>query len=38
VPVQLSETPGEIRSAAPLLGADTARVLEELLGVKPSAA
>jgi crotonobetainyl-CoA:carnitine CoA-transferase CaiB-like acyl-CoA transferase len=38
VPVQLSETPGEIRSAAPLLGADTDRVLEELLGVKPSAA
>jgi crotonobetainyl-CoA:carnitine CoA-transferase CaiB-like acyl-CoA transferase len=31
VPVQLSETPGKIRSAAPLLGADTDRVLAELL-------
>jgi formyl-CoA transferase/CoA:oxalate CoA-transferase len=32
VPVKLSDTPGEIRRAAPLLGADTDRVLEELLG------
>jgi crotonobetainyl-CoA:carnitine CoA-transferase CaiB-like acyl-CoA transferase len=38
VPVQLSETPGEIRCAAPLLGADTERVLEEMLGMKPGAA
>lgn len=30
VPVQLSETPGAIRSAAPLLGADTDAVLAEL--------
>jgi CoA:oxalate CoA-transferase len=32
VPVQLSETPGRIRSAAPLLGADTETVLQEMLG------
>lgn len=32
VPVQLSATPGRIRSAAPLLGADTDAVLEEMLG------
>jgi crotonobetainyl-CoA:carnitine CoA-transferase CaiB-like acyl-CoA transferase len=32
VPVKLSATPGEIRSAAPLLGADTERVLNEMLG------
>ncbi len=32
VPVQLSETPGRIRGAAPLLGADTEIVLEEMLG------
>jgi crotonobetainyl-CoA:carnitine CoA-transferase CaiB-like acyl-CoA transferase len=32
VPVQLSDTPGQIRSAAPLLGADTDAVLEEMLG------
>jgi crotonobetainyl-CoA:carnitine CoA-transferase CaiB-like acyl-CoA transferase len=38
VPVQLSETPGQIRSAAPLLGADTEQVLEEMLGMKPGAA
>jgi crotonobetainyl-CoA:carnitine CoA-transferase CaiB-like acyl-CoA transferase len=38
VPVKLSETPGEIRCAAPLLGADTDRVLEEMLGIKPGAA
>jgi crotonobetainyl-CoA:carnitine CoA-transferase CaiB-like acyl-CoA transferase len=30
VPVQLSETPGRIASAAPLLGADTAEVLDDL--------
>jgi crotonobetainyl-CoA:carnitine CoA-transferase CaiB-like acyl-CoA transferase len=30
VPVQLSETPGRIRSAAPLLGADTQAVLNKL--------
>jgi formyl-CoA transferase/CoA:oxalate CoA-transferase len=29
VPVQLSDTPGQIRHAAPLLGADTEAVLEE---------
>jgi crotonobetainyl-CoA:carnitine CoA-transferase CaiB-like acyl-CoA transferase len=38
VPVQLSETPGAIRSAAPLLGADTDRVLQQMLGMKPDAA
>ncbi len=32
VPVKLSETPGQIRCAAPLLGADTATVLDEMLG------
>lgn len=32
VPVQLSETPGQIRRAAPLLGADTESVLGEMLG------
>jgi crotonobetainyl-CoA:carnitine CoA-transferase CaiB-like acyl-CoA transferase len=32
VPVQLSETPGGITRAAPLLGADTETVLAELLG------
>jgi len=30
VPVQLSETPGRLTQAAPLLGADTDRVLQEL--------
>jgi crotonobetainyl-CoA:carnitine CoA-transferase CaiB-like acyl-CoA transferase len=32
VPVKLSETPGRIRCAAPLLGADTKAVLAEMLG------
>ena len=32
VPVKLSETPGSIRSAAPLLGADTESVLKRLRG------
>jgi crotonobetainyl-CoA:carnitine CoA-transferase CaiB-like acyl-CoA transferase len=32
VPVQLSETPGKISSAAPLLGADTEAVLKAMLG------
>jgi crotonobetainyl-CoA:carnitine CoA-transferase CaiB-like acyl-CoA transferase len=32
VPVKLSETPGQIRCAAPLLGADTESVLAEMLG------
>jgi crotonobetainyl-CoA:carnitine CoA-transferase CaiB-like acyl-CoA transferase len=32
VPVQLSETPGAISRAAPLLGADTHSVLDEMLG------
>jgi crotonobetainyl-CoA:carnitine CoA-transferase CaiB-like acyl-CoA transferase len=36
VPVKLSETPGQIRCAAPLLGADTDSVLNELLGPKPA--
>ncbi|MGA2779719.1 MAG: CoA transferase [Steroidobacteraceae bacterium] len=31
VPVQLSETPGSMKSAAPLLGADNAAVLRDLL-------
>ena len=35
VPVQLSETPGSIRSASPLRGADTAAVLAALLGEEP---
>ena len=33
VPVQLSETPGKITSASPLLGADSAAVLTEFLGL-----
>jgi crotonobetainyl-CoA:carnitine CoA-transferase CaiB-like acyl-CoA transferase len=32
VPVQLSETPGRIVAAAPLLGADTEAVFKEMLG------
>ena len=32
IPVQLSETPGEIRSVAPELGQDTEAVLTDLLG------
>jgi crotonobetainyl-CoA:carnitine CoA-transferase CaiB-like acyl-CoA transferase len=32
VPVKLSETPGQIRCAAPLLGADTESVLAQMLG------
>jgi crotonobetainyl-CoA:carnitine CoA-transferase CaiB-like acyl-CoA transferase len=32
VPVQLSETPGRIGSAAPLLGADTAAILKAVNG------
>jgi crotonobetainyl-CoA:carnitine CoA-transferase CaiB-like acyl-CoA transferase len=36
VPVRLSETPGRIRSPAPLLGADTERVLSAVLGAKTS--
>jgi len=32
VPVQLSETPGSVQSAAPVLGADGAAVLRDLLG------
>jgi crotonobetainyl-CoA:carnitine CoA-transferase CaiB-like acyl-CoA transferase len=32
VPVQLSDTPGRIGNASPLLGADTDAVLEEMLG------
>lgn len=38
VPVQLSETPGSVRSAAPLLGADSAAVLRDLLGAAAGAA
>jgi hypothetical protein len=30
VPVQLSDTPGRISSASPLLGADTAAVLKSI--------
>jgi formyl-CoA transferase/CoA:oxalate CoA-transferase len=37
-PVQLSETPGEVRRAAPVLGADNAAVLRELLGPGAGAA
>lgn len=33
VPVKLSETPGSIRSAAPVLGQHTVDVLEDLLGL-----
>ncbi len=36
-PVQLSETPGKVGTGAPLLGADTASTLSDLLGIKPSA-
>lgn len=36
VPVKLSETPGSIRGAAPLLGADTDVALAELLGTGSS--
>ena len=32
VPVQLSETPGRIAGAAPLLGADTENILKNLCG------
>jgi crotonobetainyl-CoA:carnitine CoA-transferase CaiB-like acyl-CoA transferase len=32
VPVRLSDTPGSVRSAAPLLGADSTAVLRDLLG------
>jgi crotonobetainyl-CoA:carnitine CoA-transferase CaiB-like acyl-CoA transferase len=38
VPVQLSETPGSVRSAAPVLGADGAAVLRDLLGSVAGAA
>jgi crotonobetainyl-CoA:carnitine CoA-transferase CaiB-like acyl-CoA transferase len=36
VPVQLSDTPGRIGNASPLLGADTDAVLQEMLGRQPS--
>ncbi|MCC6474533.1 MAG: CoA transferase [Burkholderiales bacterium] len=32
---ELAETPGEVHSAAPLLGADNERVLRDLLGLSP---
>jgi len=32
VPVRLSDTPGSVRSAAPLLGADGTAVLRDLPG------
>jgi crotonobetainyl-CoA:carnitine CoA-transferase CaiB-like acyl-CoA transferase len=36
VPVKLSDTPGEIRSASPLLGADTEAVLKSIRGGRVS--
>jgi crotonobetainyl-CoA:carnitine CoA-transferase CaiB-like acyl-CoA transferase len=36
VPVQLSETPGRIGSASPLLGADSAAILSSIQGVTPA--
>jgi benzylsuccinate CoA-transferase BbsF subunit len=33
IPYRLSQTPGRLRSPAPLLGADTRHVCVELLGV-----
>ncbi len=35
IPVKLSETPGSVRSAAPLLGAQSEEVLHTLLGLSP---
>ena len=34
IPAKLSETPGRIRSAAPMLGQHTAEVLKDLLGMQ----
>jgi CoA:oxalate CoA-transferase len=34
-PIRLSETPGEVRSPAPLLGEHSAEVLREILGYTP---
>jgi CoA:oxalate CoA-transferase len=36
-PIKLSRTPGGVRSAAPLLGADTEEVLREVFGYSPQA-
>jgi crotonobetainyl-CoA:carnitine CoA-transferase CaiB-like acyl-CoA transferase len=36
VPVRVSDTPGSVRSAAPLLGADSTAVLRDLLGAGAS--
>jgi len=35
IPIKLSRTPGEIRKAAPILGADTEKLLNEYLGLTP---
>ena len=36
-PLKLSETPGEVRRAPPVLGEDTDQVLREVLGYEDSA-
>lgn len=35
IPIKLSRTPGEIRMAAPVLGADTEKLLSQYLGLTP---
>jgi len=35
IPIKLSRTPGEIRMAAPVLGADTEKILSQYLGLTP---
>ncbi len=35
IPIKLSRTPGEVRMAAPVLGADTEKLLQEYLGLGP---
>jgi len=35
IPIKLSRTPGDVRMAAPVLGADTEMLLKEYLGLSP---
>jgi len=35
IPIKLSRTPGTIRKAAPVLGADTVDLLSQYLGLTP---
>lgn len=35
IPIKLSRTPGDVRMAAPVLGADTEKLLKEYLGLSP---